>query len=305
VMDSDKKKLQTKLKQLDIAVQRTKQVLDSGKRDSIKRHLQALRETVRETNNSKRAAEAAKIDKDEGIEQINTWSDEVEVKLEEADAEVERLQKWISDKERSEEIVAQEGRFELELQLLEKKLKMQHELAMSKTEPEVKEFVGSQTAKLPKLFISKFDGSFMDWTRFWGQFTEAIDKSSIPPITIVTYVHIFTFTYLRELLCPKVRRCVEALPFSSEGYNRAKAILNDRYGKESEIINSYVKEILELPHVTSTNPRKIAEFSEKLSYSVQALETMKKLDYVRGNVAMTLEKLPGTYRSRLGVLRFL
>ena len=69
--------------------------------------------------------------------------------------------------------------------------------------------------------------------------------------------------------------------------------MGDKYGKESEIINSYVKEILDLPYITSANPRKVAEFSEKLSYSVQALETMKKLDYVRGNVAMTLEKLAG------------
>ena len=95
------------------------------------------------------------------------------------------------------------------------------------------------------------------------------------------------FTYLRELLCPKVRRCVEAFPFLAEGYNRAKAILSDKYGKESEIINSYVKEILELPHLTGANPQKIAEFSEKLSYSVQALETLKKLDYVTlGNVVL-------------------
>lgn len=32
---------------------------------------------------------------------------------------------------------------------------MQHEVALSKTKPEVKEFVGTQTAKLPKLVISK------------------------------------------------------------------------------------------------------------------------------------------------------
>ena len=70
------------MKQLDIAVQHTKQVLDSGKTESIKRHLQALRETVCETNNCKRAAEEAKIDKNEEIEQTNMWSNEVEAKLE-------------------------------------------------------------------------------------------------------------------------------------------------------------------------------------------------------------------------------
>ena len=76
------------------------------------------------------------------------------------------------------------------------------------------------------------------------------------------------------LLEPKVKRYVEALPFTPEGYNRAKAILEDKYGKESEIVKCYVKEILDLPHITGANPRKVAEFYEKLTHCVQALETM-------------------------------
>ena len=68
----------------------------------------------------------------------------------------------------------------------------------------------------------------MNWPKFWGQFSEAIDKSSVAPIT--------KFTYLLELLEPQVKPCVEALPFNTEGYNQAKAILQEKYGKESEII---------------------------------------------------------------------
>ena len=52
-----------------------------------------------------------------------------------------------------------------------------------------------------------------------------------------------------------------------------------------------MREILELPYITNANPRKIAEFSEKLSYCVQALDTMKKLQQVQGDVTMTLGKL--------------
>ncbi len=52
-----------------------------------------------------------------------------------------------------------------------------------------------------------------------------------------------------------------------------------------------MKEILDLPNVTGTNPCKIAEFHNKLSHSVQALETMKKLHEINGNVSMTLDKL--------------
>ena len=73
---------------------------------------------------------------------------------------------------------------------------MKAELELTQTKPEIQECSDFETAKLPKLVISKFDGSFMDWPRFWGQFNEAIDKSSIAPIT--------KFTYLRELLSPKV-----------------------------------------------------------------------------------------------------
>ena len=139
-------------------------------------------------------------------------------------------------------------------------------------------------AKLPKLVITKFNGTFTDWNRFWGQFTESIDKSSLPAIT--------KFSYLRELLDDKVRKAVEALPYSAEGYNRAVAILKEWYGKEREIVKAYMKEIFELPPVLTANARKIHEFCEKLTYSVQSLQTLNKLSQVDGAVAMTLDKLP-------------
>ena len=85
---------------------------------------------------------------------------------------------------------------------------------------------------------------------------------------------------------------MEALPFTAEGYNRAKSILQHRYGKELEIVKSYVREIIDLPHITSANPKKISELSEKLTYCVQALQTMKKLNQLDGNVSLTLDKLP-------------
>ena len=220
-------KLNTKLKQLSLGVTRKKNVLDAGKIVTIRRHVDALRETVREANDCKRAAKETKIENGESFENINNWNDEVEEKIGQADVEVWHLAEWLSEKEHSKQLKAQGMQFNTELK------KMKAELGISHSTPEVQEFTGSS----------------IDWPRFWDQFTEAIDKSSIPPIT--------KFTYLRELLGSNVKRCVEALPFTVKGYNRAKEILSDRYGKESEIVNSYVKQILELPHVSSANPRKM------------------------------------------------
>lgn len=46
-----------------------------------------------------------------------------------------------------------------------------------------------------------------------------------------------------------------------------------------------------LPLITNANPTKISEFSETLSYCVQALETMNKLSEVNGNIPVTQDKL--------------
>ena len=100
------------------------------------------------------------------------------------------------------------------------------------------------------------------------------------------------FAYLQELLCEKAKRSIEALPHTSEGYNQAISILKDRFGKESEVVKTFVKEILELPHIATANIKKIHDFYEKLSYCVQSLETLKQLDAINGTVSMVLDKLP-------------
>ena len=64
-------------------------------------------------------------------------------------------------------------------------------------------------AKLPKLHITRFNGTYEDWPRFSNLFSERIDKSSISPVN--------KFAYLLELLCEKAKRSIEALPHTSKG----------------------------------------------------------------------------------------
>ncbi len=44
------------------------------------------------------------------------------------------------------------------------------------------------SVRLPKINITPFDGSYMDWPRFWGQFTETVDKAHIAAINKFTYL---------------------------------------------------------------------------------------------------------------------
>ena len=115
---------------------------------------------------------------------------------------------------------------------------------------------GKPKVKLPKLVITKFQGTHLDWQTCWKQFEAEIDK---PHICLVA-----EFSYLKEVLVPKVRAIIDGLPFNSERFTRAKNILMAKYGKPSEVANARIQCIMGLTVITGTNPTRINEFYEKL-----------------------------------------
>ena len=56
-----------------------------------------------------------------------------------------------------------------------------------------------------------------------------------------------------------------------------------KYGKPSEVTMS-------LPQINNASPQKFHEFSEKLLWSVHALDTMGKIKEINGYVRVTLDK---------------
>ena len=116
-------------------------------------------------------------------------------------------------------------------------------------------------------------------------FEAEIDSTDLPAVS--------KFGFLKELLEPKIRTDIDGLPFTTEGYERAKNIPKNEYGKTSEIINAHVQNIMRLPTVTGTNPAKVHKFYEALFYNVQSLETLGKIERVNGTTRSVLEKLKG------------
>ena len=84
-------------------------------------------------------------------------------------------------------------------------------------ESRTKSTTKGSNAKLPKLVTTKFQGTHLDWQKFWGQFETEIDKAEISQIA--------KLSYLKELLVPKARTYIDGLLFTTEGYERAKSIL--------------------------------------------------------------------------------
>ena len=76
---------------------------------------------------------------------------------------------------------------------------------------------------LPKLVMSKFEGTVLGWFCFWNQFESEVDKQDIIPVT--------KFSYLKEFIFPQVRKLIDGLPFISEEYSRGKAVLLVKFGR--------------------------------------------------------------------------
>jgi len=92
----------------------------------------------------------------------------------------------------------------------ESKLQWKRELeekVKDKTNDGASSTTGQCQAKIPKMVITPFKGTHIDWFRFWNQYETEIDKSEVSPVT--------KFSYQKELLVPKVRVYVDGLPFTT------------------------------------------------------------------------------------------
>ena len=128
---------------------------------------------------------------------------------------------------------------------------------------------------------------------FWGQFETQIDKLSAPAVT--------KFSYLKELLVLKVRNLIDGLPFTPEGYQKAKDLLARQYGKTNEVVGTCVQNILELPTIKERDVRKIHEFYEILLFNVESLRTLESLNKLDAAVRFTFDKL-GVIKNELAMI---
>ena len=112
---------------------------------------------------------------------------------------------------------------------------------------------------------------------------EAIEPAHAPDVT--------RFSNLKELVDLKVCNLIDGLPFTPEGYKKAKDLLGRRYGKTSEVVGTYVRNILDLRTVRERDVKKTHEFYEILLFNVESLQTMQSLNKLDAAVRFTFDKL--------------
>ena len=292
---------------------KTDKLIEESDNEALNRHKLSIDNIVSTVNNPKETIEE-KFAKGESEEQVQEWSAEVEKNLSLADRQISRIEKKLEEitagekdatnrlefmrkleyeklltkqklqqeQEAAERLDAEKLAYEREKIKLE--LEYQQELSKTKqSNPDHESTFLQGTVKMPKLVISKFQGTPQDWVRFWGQFEAQIHKAETPAVT--------KFSYLKELVNLKVRKLIDGLPFTEAGYEKAVSSLKKCFGRTDEVVNTYVKNILELPHIKDRDVAKIHDFYDSLLYNVESLQTLEKLNEIDAAVRFTLDKL--------------
>jgi hypothetical protein len=291
-MAENSENLNTERQLLKLTRSKTKAILEKGNLYKIARHKEALEKIIKGVEELKIQTEKEQLQDGTSIEDVQKWEAEIEGEIDEADNEIAHLNQYLEEAEARAENEKREMERHLlnrkrEEELTFEKYKLEQMASLSSTANKTTkpEQAKVSNVKMPKLVITKYDGTYERWLSFWNKFEAEIDSADLPAVT--------KFSYLKELLQPHVCDEIDGLPFTLEGYTRAKNILKTNHGNMSEIVRAYIKNLQELPTITGRKVSKIHEFIKTLSYNIQSLETLGKLSQCLSMVRGIIDKLPG------------
>ena len=182
----------------------TDAIIEQGEEWKIARQKKNLTEKTEKIHEIKELLREAKITAEKGEQETEAAISEIEERTEvfedvidELDLKLSKIQAEAKRRAREEEMALESAyeqeKMDREYRQWEKeereRLRRQAEHEDEQLEKRLRKMEQQQPqVKLPKLVISKFNGTYLDWLRFWEQFTSQIDKSAIADGAKLTYL---------------------------------------------------------------------------------------------------------------------
>ena len=166
------KKIEGKLRFLEFTTEETEKIISSKDSKAVGRHHKTIETLIDKNYELKIEAQEILVEKGDDLDKIQAWTTNIETqiaKFEDICKEVKSVGDGIN---LEEQLQPEKAKLEVQAKAAEK-LK----LLQSQVGPQ-----GTCGAKLPMLVITKFQGTHLDWVRFWGQFETEIDKANLSQV---------------------------------------------------------------------------------------------------------------------------
>lgn len=123
------------------------------------------------------------------------------------------------------------------------------------------------STKLPLLKVPEFTGNYSDWQRFSDMFKAIVhNNTALPDVT--------KFYYLESALKGEPKDLIGSLAPTEGNYNIAWDLLQQRYENKKIIINSHIKEIMDIPTLSKESHVSLRNFSNVFFKSYRSLESL-------------------------------
>ena len=137
----------------------------------------------------------------------------------------------------------------------------------------IREVTQSQAMiKLPALDIPNFSGRYEEWSSFYDIFVALIHTNR-------SLTAIQKFFYLRSVLSDDAKDCIKCLETTAVNYEAAWSSLITRYNNKKILIQTHVKNIVDLSSLKDRSSEKLRKLSDTLNSNIKALEALGEKPY--------------------------
>lgn len=123
--------------------------------------------------------------------------------------------------------------------------------------------------RLPKLNLPTFSGKYEEWLPFSNVFVSIIHGND-------SLNNVQKFQYLHASLKGDAAAVIHSLELWNDNYTEAWNLLKKRYDNSRIIVQTHIREILDLPNMTKERFSDLREMADQTSKHVRALTSLKR-----------------------------
>ena len=187
------KKINSKRGMLTLTIDDLPRIFQRNQSKEATKIVTFIENRLEQIEDLKHQVQEAMFEDEKEVEEISKWGRQLEDWLEEfiqgrkeVEATIEKLRIAEEEKPKTGETKLEEiklrKRIQEELKIEEARVKMRADLERKIREEERKDAKLEVKVKLPKLEITKFKGTHLDWMHFCSQFETEIDRLSLSPV---------------------------------------------------------------------------------------------------------------------------
>jgi hypothetical protein len=141
------------------------------------------------------------------------------------------------------------------------------------------------SVRLPKLTLPSFDGDVLKWQEFWDAFHSAVHDNKL-------LSKVEKFNYLNAQLMGKAKLCIAGLSLTSDNYDIAVSMLQDRFANNQIIVNSHYKSLMDLKALKTNETSKLRLMFDIIEKHTRFLSSLGEDTNSNFFFSLIMRKLP-------------